>query len=86
MRVGNHITNNELPYQGGPSPAQVWRAQLEVLGKGLFVDCWVLRRLGSGAGFRVGGDVLEIVSDKHLRTEYELEGDGHRVALSLFPG
>ena len=38
MIPGDQITNNELPYQGGPSPAQVWRAQLEVLDRGLSID------------------------------------------------
>ena len=87
MIPGDQITQNKLIYQGGPSPAQVWRARIEVLDKGLSIDCWVLRRLGSNAGYNnQGGNVLEIVSDKHLRTEYGLEEDGHRVALTLLAG
>ena len=80
---GDCIANNELMYRGKPSPAQVWKAKLDLLNKQTSIDCWVLRRLGSGAGVGIGGNVLEIVSDKHLRSEHGLH-DGHIVVLTLF--
>ena len=81
---GDHIASNELMYQGEPSPAQVWKARLDLLDKETSIDCWVLRRLGSNAGYdNVGGNVLEIVSDSHLRSEFGLH-DGQPVALTMF--
>ena len=82
---GDLIANNELMYQGRPSPAQVWRARLEVSDKGSSIDCWVLRRMGSNVGYQMPGDILEVVSDKHLRSELELQ-DGQPVLLTMFAG
>ena len=82
---GDRIANNKLPYQGKPSPAQVWAARLKILGKETSIDCWVLRRMGSGAGFGKEGNVLEIVSDNHLRSKFGL-GDGQPVILTMFAG
>ncbi len=82
---GDRIADNELMHQGKPSPAQVWRARLDLLGTETSIDCWDLRRLGSNAGVGIGGNVLEIVSDSHLRSEFRLH-DGQPVALTLFAG
>ena len=83
---GDHIANNELMYQGEPSPAQVWRAKLDVPDKALSINCWVLRRMGSNVGSGLAGNVLEVVSDKHLRSEFDLYGDDQEVALTIFAG
>lgn len=59
------LANNRL----GPKPrvprggdAQVWRAVLEVIETGEKLNCWVLRRFGSGLA-----DQLELVSEEKLR-------------------
>ena len=57
--------------------AQVWRALL--ITKEQEIGCWVLRRYGSGLR-----NELELVSEEHLRTEYNLE-DGQEVRVSLYP-
>ena len=83
---GDLNVNNKLPYEGKPAPAQVWRARLDLLGTETFIDCWVLRRMGSNAGHEnVGGNVLEVVSDKHLRSAFGLL-DRQPVVLTLFAG
>ena len=83
---GDCISNNELMYRGEPSPAQVWKAKLNVPDKKLSIDCWVLRRLGSNVGSEIAGDVLEVVSDKHLRSEFDLYEDDRKVTLTIFAG
>ena len=82
---GDLIVNNKLPYQGKPAPAQVWKAKLNLLGTETIIDCWVLRRMGSNAGDKIGGNVLEIVSDSHLRSEFGLQ-DEQPVVLTMFAG
>lgn len=62
-----------MPERGS---AQVWRAKLEV--KGLDIDCWVLRRYGSGLI-----DQIEVVAEKHLRKEFGLE-DEDEVAVWMW--
>lgn len=60
--------------------AQVWRARISVPGTGDDVDCWALRRIGSGIARQV-----ELVSEVHMRTEFHLE-DGSEVVVTLFEG
>jgi len=77
----NAIQNNKLkpePDQPRRGDAQVWRAALLVPDRQVPFDCWVLRRFGS----RVK-EQLEIVSDKHLRTELGLV-DGANVVVHLY--
>ena len=45
----------------------------------------MLRRFGSNVGKGVGGNVLEIVADEHLRTRHHLQ-DGESVVLELIEG
>ena len=82
---GDLIANNELMYKGRPSSAQVWRVSLEVPEKGLSIDCWILRRMGSNVGYQIPGNVLEVVSDIHFKSEFELQ-DGQPVVLTMFAG
>ena len=79
---GDDITKNELIYEGGPSAAQVWRAQLHVTDSDKTICCWILRRFGSNVGKGKSGNVLEIVSETHLRRTHGLK-DGEKVALEL---
>lgn len=72
--------NNQLrPIPSTPKrgSAQVWRAVLKT--NGYSIDCWVLRRFGSGLS-----DQLELLSEKHMRSEYGLE-DGERATIVLQP-
>jgi CTP-dependent riboflavin kinase len=72
--------NNRLtPTSGNPrrGSAQVWRALLSANGDN--INCWVLRRYGSGLS-----DQLELVSEIHLRTKYGLR-DGHAAIVALRP-
>jgi hypothetical protein len=62
----------EMPHRGS---AQVWQANLKTPEKN--IACWVLRRYGSGLR-----DQLELVSDVHLRTKYQLE-NGTEVIVAL---
>jgi hypothetical protein len=80
---GDLMTENKLVHNGGPAPAQVWRARLQVAGRSGIIPCWVLRRFGSNVGKGRGGNVLEIVSADHLREAYDLRDD-HGVTLELF--
>ncbi len=76
----DQLGNNKLvPTKINPQKgtAQVWRAHLTTDDNE--VSCWVLRRYGSGLT-----DQLEIVSDRHLRTEYHLK-DGQKVTVRLLP-
>lgn len=56
--------------------AQVWRASLDVNGQR--IGCWVLRRYGSALV-----DVLELLSDKHLRQTYGL-ADNEDAIVTLY--
>jgi hypothetical protein len=64
--------NAAMPKRGS---AQVWRAVLKANGHD--IECWVLRRYGSGLA-----DQLELLSEKHLRTEYELK-DGQAAIVTF---
>jgi hypothetical protein len=73
--------NNQLgPKLGMPErgSAQVWRAILTARGHDL--RCWVLRRYGSGVG-----EQLELLSQDHMRTTYQLE-DRQPVVVTLGRG
>jgi len=80
---GSLISANKLIHNGQPAAAQVWRSVLETNGGSPNIRCWVLRRFGSSVGSGKPGNVLEIVSDQHLRDTYGIH-DGDRVALVLF--
>jgi hypothetical protein len=59
------MANNKLaPILGQPrrGVAQVWRAAVRRFQDGLSVDCWMLRRIGSGVGQQ-----LELVSGERIR-------------------
>jgi hypothetical protein len=73
--------NNQLrPTTTDPrrGTAQVWRASLDA--NGHHIACWVLRRYGSALV-----DVLELLSDKHLRQKYGLADDQHAI-VTLYAG
>lgn len=55
--------------------AQVWRAKLRVDETGNEIDCWLVRRIGSGVA-----RYLEIVSEFYLRDKMELV-DGTKVTV-----
>lgn len=82
---GNQITENKLLRDGKPASAQVWRALLHVANRSEPISCWVLRRFGSNVGKGMGGNVLEVVAQDHLRSAFDLE-DGQRVKLELIEG
>lgn len=83
---GELIAENLLKDNDGrPASAQVWRARLKLKQRGDVIECWVLRRFGSNVGKGGPGNVLEIVSDTHLRTAHNLK-DGEPVALELIEG
>jgi hypothetical protein len=65
-----HIANNGLvPTDADPDVGigQIWRAKIRALRNKAEVNCWVFRRVGSGAT-----DQLEIISTEHLRSKYGL--------------
>ena len=62
----------QMPERG---TAQVWRAKLEYGPKE--IDCWVLRRYGSGLA-----DQIEILSSEHLRGTYGIIS-GNRAKITL---
>ena len=84
---GQLIVNNGLKYNGEPASAQVWRARLHVVSRSEDIDCWVLRRFGSNVGSGgIPGNVLEIVSEDHLRNLHDLHEDGEPVVVVLIEG
>ncbi|MHC4401271.1 MAG: DUF120 domain-containing protein [Planctomycetota bacterium] len=75
------IKNNRLkpkPNKPRRGDAQVWRATLLLSDGNAGVECWVFRRFWSTIERQ-----LEIVSEKHLRTELGL-ADGADVTVQLF--
>jgi hypothetical protein len=76
------VNNTVRPTQRSPlkGTAQVWRARLQVVSSGQEVECWVLRRIGSGIASQI-----ELVSDKHLRTHLGLM-DGTNVIVTMIEG
>jgi len=80
---GRLIVNNNLSYNDEPASAQVWRARLLLTRHGTMADCWVLRRFGSNVGKGKGGNVLELVSEHHLRTKYDLHQCDEPVTVIL---
>jgi hypothetical protein len=78
---GRTIENNILTPQRTGLPdggdAQVWRANLRVDETSEEVDCWLVRRIGSGVG-----NYLELVSESFLRSKLNLE-DGTRVTVTV---
>jgi CTP-dependent riboflavin kinase len=79
FEIAQHEFGNNKLTPGPAMPkrgsAQVWRAVLTANGHN--IECWVLRRYGSGLA-----DQLELLSDKHLRTEYGLE-DGQKAIIAF---
>lgn len=74
------FSNNKLvsiPQMPNRGNAQVWRASLSY--KERKIDCWVLRRYGSGLG-----QELEILSDRYMRKEYEIESET-AANITLYP-
>ena len=77
----NQFGNNQLRPTAADTrrgSAQVWRARLEA--NGHQVSCWVLRRYGSALV-----DVLEVLSDRHLRQTYGLANNQHAI-VTLYAG
>lgn len=77
------IGNNSLtPTRENPErgTAQVWACQVEVEGTTKAFNAWAVRRIGSAYY-----NVLELMSDKHLRDTYSLE-NGMSVKIKLFKG
>ena len=83
---GQHIVNNQLINSDGPASAQVWRARILVPRDATEIECWMLRRFGSNVGKGKGGNVLEFVSEHHLRTRYDLGKDDEPVVVTLSEG
>ena len=68
------IKNNTLtptPEQPDRGNLQIWRAYLTKIKAGHGIQCWVLRRVHS----TINQDVLECVSEKHLRTSLSLNSN-----------
>lgn len=81
---GNRLLTPNDPKRGS---AQVWRATVRVARDAHAYDCWVVRRIGSRVGKGLVGNVLEMMSDKRLRTELGVGGpDGERVSVTIFEG
>ena len=81
---GNKLLTPTDPRRGS---AQVWRATVRVARDAQAYDCWVVRRIGSGVGKGLAGNVLEMMSDKRLRTELGVgDPDGERVSVTIFEG
>lgn len=71
--------NNKLtptPESPRRGTGQVWRATLTT--DMVKIDCWVLRRIGSGFV-----DKLELVSHEHLRNTYNLQNDQHVTVILI---
>lgn len=75
------IPNNTLtptPQQPDRGNLQIWQAHLTRIETGNRIQCWVLRRAHS----TINHDVLECVSEKHLRTALALCTDD-KVTLEI---
>lgn len=77
------IGNNSL----GPTPqepergiAQVWKCSVSVDNSHVEFDAWMVRRIGSAYM-----DVIELMSDKHLRDSYGLQS-GMPITLKVHEG
>lgn len=66
------LPNPQMPHRGA---AQVWRARMS--GQTKQIDCWALRRYGSGLSKE-----LELVSACHLRSTHHLN-NGMQVSVEL---
>lgn len=83
---GPLIVNNKLMHNGEAASAQVWRARLLLTNGATKVECWAVRRFGSNVGKGQRGNVLELVSEHHLRTKYNLNKDDEPVVVTLIEG
>lgn len=83
---GRLIMNNKLMNNGEAASAQVWRARLLLTKDTTKIECWALRRFGSNVGKGKGGNVLELLSEHHLRTKYDLGQDHEPVVVTLIEG
>lgn len=80
----NMLLSSTDPRRGS---AQVWRAEIRVHRNSQDHGCWVVRRIGSGVGKELVGNVLEVMSEKRLRDELGIGNqNGHRVSVTMFEG
>ena len=79
----NDIGNNMLtPSKNNPErgTAQIWECTVSAANTSTEFNAWAVRRIGSAYS-----DVIEIMSDKHLRNEYGLE-NGTEITVKLHEG